>query len=159
MKKIAIVMVVGLAVLLMTPAAVRTQNIMAPIGQPGVQTLASGCYHIYSITYNLMYGDTVYINIAPNGVVAGSDDVICQYPVSGKKTGADFVAFFDFPWETCSYPATYAIMVGTGLKATAYVYDSSGTQVSVEQLQLIPCWMVVPTTQAAAPRYFGQIER
>jgi len=154
MKKIALVIVVGLAVLLLTPTAVKTQGLAAPMAQPVSLTLTSGCYYLYSITYNIFYSDVVNILIAPNGLIAGYNTACNDYPVCGKKTGADFVAIFDLPWETCFYGATYAMGFGTGLKAWMTPYDSGGNPYPPEQIQFVPCWMV--TASKLSGRYLGQ---
>jgi hypothetical protein len=154
MKKIALVMVVGLAVLLLTPTPVKTQGIVAPMGQPVSLTLTSGCYYLYSITYNTLYSDVVNILIAPNGLIAGYDTACNDYPVCGKKTGADFVAIFDFPWETCGYYDHYGMGFGTGLKAWITFYDPSGNPSSPEHIQFVPCWMVGASKLSG--RYLGQ---
>jgi hypothetical protein len=157
MKKTTIILAVGLAVLLMAPGASRTQDLRALQGLPGTQALSSGCYFIYSLTYGVLYSDVVYVNIGPQGIITGYDDVTCQFPVSGKKTGSDFVVFFDLPYESCLYDAVYAMGVGTGLRCWAYAFDEFGDPMPPEHLQFIPCSMLDHAVSSGV--YFGQTQK
>jgi hypothetical protein len=153
MKRTTIILAVGLAVLLLAPGASRTQDLKALQGLPGTQGLTSGCYRVYSLTYGVLYGDIIYADIGPNGIITGTDYAVCQFPVSGIKKGADFILFLDFPWETCPYPAAYTMGIGTGLKGWAYAFDLSGNPYPPEHFQLVPCSVVADSVSSGI--YFG----